>query len=219
MPKKGKVRDFNTSSRKNSSAERFKILEYDITYDPIQDKNYDKLPDHIKDKVDNFYYMVQKNPDPATISDLENLIKEFPNVPKLYNYLSIAYSRSKNREKFIEIVEKNYHINPDYLFARLNYAEVCIQHGDYEKIARIFDYKFDLKLLYPKRNKFHISEVANFMGVMGIYFLKMDKREIAENYYKILSEIADDYPITKKLHKQLYPGLLKRIHKSMIGKR
>lgn len=218
MPKKGKVRKLNTSSRKNR-VQRFKILEYDITNDPIQDKNYDKLPDHIKDKVDSFYYIVQKNPDPATISDLENLIEEFPNVPMLYNYLGIAYSRSKNREKFIEIVEKNYHINPDYLFARLNYAEVCIQHGDYEKIAEIFDYKFDLKLLYPKRNKFHISEVVNFMGVMGIYFLKMDKREIAENHYKILTEIADDYPITKKLHKQLYPGFLKRILKSMIGKR
>ncbi len=124
----------------------------------------------------------------------------------LYNYLSVAYSRLKNREKILEIVEKNYRMNPDYLFARLNYAEVCIQNGDYEKIAEIFDHKFDLQLLYPKRKKFHISEVANFMGIMGVYFFRMDKREIAENHYKILAEIADDYPITKKLHKQLHPG-------------
>ena len=217
MPKKRKIRKHHASSRKNR-AQQLKILEYDITYDPIQDKNYDKLPDHIKDKIDKFYDLVQKNPDPATIFYLENLIEEFPNVPMLYNYLSIAYSRSKNREKFLEIVERNYHINPDYLFARLNYAEVCIQRGDYEKIAEIFDHKFDLQLLYPKRKKFHISEVANFMGIMGIYFLKMDKREIAENHYKILAEIADDYPITKKLHKQLHPGFLKRMTKSMIGK-
>ncbi len=217
MPKKRKIRKIHASSRKNS-AQQLKILEYDISYDPIQDKNYNKLPDHIKDKIDNFYYLIQKNPDPATISDLESLIEKFPSVPMLYNYLSVAYSRLKNREKILEIVEKNYRMNPDYLFARLNYAEVCIQNGDYEKIAEIFDHKFDLQLLYPKRKKFHISEVANFMGIMGVYFFRMDKREIAENHYKILAEIADDYPITKKLHKQLHPGFLKRMIKSMIGK-
>jgi len=159
MPKKRKIRKIHASSRKNS-AQQLKILEYDISYDPIQDKNYNKLPDHIKDKIDNFYYLIQKNPDPETISDLENLIEKFPNVPNvpmLYNYLSVAYSHLKNREKILEIVEKNYRMNPDYLFARLNYAEICIQNGDYEKIA--------------------------------------------ENHYKILAEIADDYPITKKLHK------------------
>lgn len=215
MPKE-KIRRLHASSRKNR-AQQIKILEYDITYDPIQDKNYNKLPDHIKDQIDKFYYLVQKNPDPATIFDLENLIEKFPNIPMLYNYLSIAYSRLKNREKFLEIVERNFRMNPDYLFARLNYAEVCIQRGDYGKISEIFDHKFDLQLLYPKREKFHISEVANFMGIMGIYFFKMGKKEIAENHYKILAEIADDYPITKKLHKQLHPGFLKRLIKSMIG--
>ncbi len=217
MPKKRKTRKLHASSRK-TRAQHLKILEYDITYDPIQDKNYDKLPDHIKDKIDKFYYLVQKNPDPATIFDLENLIEKFPNVPMLYNYLSIAYSRLKNREKFLEIVERNYRMNPDYLFARLNYAEVCIQRGDYGKIAEIFGHKFDLQLLYPKRKNFHISEVANFMGIMGIYFFKMDKREIAESHYKILKEIADDYPVTKKLHKQLHPGFLKPMIKSLLGK-
>ena len=198
--------------------QKFKILEYDITMDPLPDRHYKKLPDHIKHKIDNLYYMVLKKLDTKTISELEDLISKYPNFPRLYNYLSIAYSRSGNQEKHKEIIEKNYQLNPDYLFARLNYAEYCNQKGDHKKIAEIFDHKFDLKLLYPKRKKFHISEVANFMALIGIYFSKMGERETAETYYNILAEIADDYPMTQKLHRQLYPGFFRRIFRNMLGK-
>ncbi|MCP4051436.1 MAG: hypothetical protein GY730_12115 [bacterium] len=218
MSKRKKIRETSGSPRNNGS-QTLKILEYEITTDPIQDGHYKKLPNHIKDKIDGLYYTVQKKPDPKAITDLEDLIKKNPKIPMLYNYLSVAYARSGNQEKYKRIIEKNYQLNPDYLFARLNYAELCIQQGDHKKIAEIFNHKFDLKLLYPKRKKFHISEVANFMALIGIYFFKLGKIEIAENYYKVLAEIADDYPMTQKLRKQLYPGFLRRIFRNMIEKR
>jgi hypothetical protein len=40
-----------------------------------------------------------------------------------YNYLSVAYSKVGDIEKAEEITKINIQKNPDYLFARLNYAE------------------------------------------------------------------------------------------------
>ena len=38
------------------------------------------------------------------------------------------------------------------------YGDESLQKGEIEKIPEIFDNKFDLKMLYPNRNIFHISE-------------------------------------------------------------
>jgi tetratricopeptide (TPR) repeat protein len=202
---------------KKKKPQNLKLIEYEITTEPIQDRHYRRLPDHIKDKINDLYEIVQKKPDQTVISDLEALIEKYPNVPLLYNYLSVAYARLGDQERYQKTIKKNYQLNPDYLFARLNYAELFAQQGNYEKIAEIFDHKFDLKLLYPKRRKFHLSEVANFMGFIGIYFLKTGKKALAEQYYKMLAEIACDYPITQRLRKQLYPGFFRRIFRKMIG--
>lgn len=216
MSKRKRKKKTRTHLRKKGS-QRFKLIEYEITTEPIHDRYYIRLPDHIKDKIDDLYELVQKYPDQTVISDLEALIEKYPKVPVLYNYLTAAYSRSGDEEKYQKAIKKNYDLNPDYLFARLNYAEFCSQQGEYEKIAEIFDYKFDLKLLYPKRKKFHLSEVANFMAFIGVYFLKTGKKEIAEQYYKSIAEIADDYPMVQKLKKQLYPGFFRRICRKTIG--
>jgi len=186
------------------------IVQYEITFESIQDRRYKRLPDPVKVTIERLHHEAQRYPRQA-IPELIDLIEKYPNIPMLYNYLSVAYSQAGQREKAEETIRENYRHNPDYLFARLNYAELCRVQGDYEQIAEIFEHKFDLKLLYPKRKRFHISEVANFMGLIGIYFLETGQREVAEQYYKILREIAPDYPLTKMFREKLHPGLLRRI--------
>ncbi|WP_462270566.1 hypothetical protein [Desulfobacter sp.] len=46
---------------------------------------------------------------------------------------------------------------------------------------------------------------------------KPQNLKLAEQYYKMLAEIACDYPITQRLRKQLYPGFFRRIFRKMIG--
>lgn len=186
----------------------FQIVEYEITSEPIQDRHYKRLPGHIKDAINRLHYEAQKRPLKA-IPELLDLIEKYPNIPVLYNFLSIAYSWAGQREKSEEVIRENYRRNPDYLFARLNYAEMCRARGDYDKIAEIFEHKFDLKLLYPKRKQFHISEVANFVGLVGIYFFETGDRDTAEKYYDILKQVAPGYPMTKLLRRKLHPGLIR----------
>jgi tetratricopeptide (TPR) repeat protein len=174
------------------------------------------LPEHVKEAFDRLYHQAQRRPREA-IPELLEWVERYPDIPQLYNYLSIAYSAAGQREEAEAMIRENYRRNPDYLFARLNYAELCLAKGDYGEIPEIFDHKFDLKLLYPKRKRFHISEAASFMGLVGIYFFEIEERETAENYYDILKEIAPHHPMAKALRRKLFPGLLRRMLIRLTG--
>ena len=186
------------------------ITEYEITTEPIQDRFYKRLPGRVKDAFDRLHYECQSQPRKA-IPELLEWIEKYPQLPMLYNYLSVAYSMAGQREKAEAMILENYRRNPDYLFARLNYAELCLEKGDYEQVADILEHKIDLKLLYPNRKRFHISEVVNFMGLVGVYFVEIGEGETAKKYYDILEQIAPDYPMTTRLRRKLFPGPLQRL--------
>ena len=205
-----------SSPQSQNKLRAVRIVEYEITSEPIQDRHYKLLPGLVKDAIERLHHEAQRHPHQA-IPELVSLVKKYPNIPMLYNYLSVAYSQAGQREKAEEVTQENYRSNPDYLFARLNYAELCLAQGDYEQIAEIFEHKFDLKLLYPKRKRFHITEVANFMGLIGIYFLEKGQRVVAERYYEILKKIAPSYFFTKMLRRKLYPGFFKRMLGQLAG--
>ena len=214
--KKATRRSALTSQDELNELKTVRIVEYEITLEPIEDRQYKRLPGQVKDAIERLHHEAQRNPRQA-IPELVDLVKQYPQIPMLYNYLSVAYSQAGQRGKAEEAIRENYLRNRDYLFARLNYAELCLARGDYEQIAEIFEHKFDLKLLYPNRKRFHISEVANFMGLISIYFLKTDKRESAMRYYEILKDIAPSYPMTKMLRRKLHPGFLGRMLRRMVG--
>jgi tetratricopeptide (TPR) repeat protein len=193
------------------------VVEYEITTQPLdEDRSYKRLPKRVKDAVPRLHNAVQRRPR-EVIPELEGLIKKYPHIPMFYNYLVVAYSAAGEHEKAEETARKNYERNPDYLFARLNYAELFLRRGEYERVAEIFDHTFDLKLLYPKRKRFHVSEVVGFMGLVGIYFLGLGEREAAERYYEILQQVAPDEPLTVQLGRQLHPGCLLGLLQRLAG--
>lgn len=200
MPKKKKG-----SSRKRSSKRTrlIYISGYEITSDPIPDERYDRLPPPAKEDLRELHFLVMTNPRQA-ISKSLRLIELFPNLPRLYNYLSVAYHRAGDSKSAEETVFNAYRRFPDYLFARLNYAEIFLDRREYEKVAEILEYKFDLPLLCPNRSRFHTSEFVAFASVMAQYFLGIGKRELAEAMYGMMQEVAPDNLATLHLHTKLH---------------
>jgi len=192
------------------------VTRYEITDEPMPDQYYRRLPEHVKDRVERLHEESQTKPREA-IPELKKMIKQYPKLPQLYNYLTVAYSRLGEIGKAEAVARASIRKNPDYLFTRLNYAEFCLHKKDYARIPEIFDNKFDLQLLYPKRKRFHISEVVNFMGLMGIYFYEIHEREVAEKYNEVLQEIAPDYPMAKRLKSKLSPKFIARLWKRLTG--
>lgn len=191
------------------------VSEYEITSEPIEDKRYRKLPREVKEEFERLHALIQTDARKA-IEELPGWIKRYPDLPILYNYLSVAYSQTGAYRQAERTILENLQRNPDYLFARLNYAEICLARRDYEGVAEILENKFDLKLLCPHRRRFHLSEFVGFMSVVGRYFVGIGEPDAAKKVYKVLRQVAPNDLATRQLRHELHPGLLQRITRRLL---
>ena len=185
------------------------IRRYNITPEPIK-YIVNKIPEEFKNQQSDLKIQIYKEPKEA-IPKLLILKAKYPDTPILYNYLSVAYSQLGDLSAMNEISIENYTKNPDYLFAKTNYAHICLDQGEYEKIPEIFDNKFDLKLIYPDRDEFHISEFEALTGMMCIYYHYIGENDAAMFSYNALKTVSPDSSIFAHVHKLLYPGKIARI--------
>jgi tetratricopeptide (TPR) repeat protein len=173
-----------------------RMVSYEVTHDPMADPAFEALPPGVQQRYQALYEAVVARP-AACIAELEALVSAHPEVPKSFNLLSAAYSQSGQAPKAEAHIRETIERHPDYLFARLNYAELCLRQGKLNAIPGIFDHKFDLSTLYPGRTVFHITEVVSFAGVMAQYFFLTGRLDTAEVYRKTLLKLAPKHPMTR----------------------
>jgi len=187
-----------------STADALVYTEYDITDESLENRDIKRLPAQVQARIDDLYELAQRDPRQA-IPELERLVTTYPHIPTFANHLSIAYLAAGDQEQAIAMVREAYRRHPQYLFAKVNYANLCLQHGESEKVPGIFDHAFDLKQLYPHRTRFHVSEFAGFAGVMCRYCCAIGEQDTALLYYQMLKQVAPKHPMTKHAKRALYP--------------
>jgi len=192
--------------------------EFAITDEPLDNRDIKKLPAQVQARIDDLYELAQHEPMQA-IPELERLVTTYPHIPTFFNHLSIAYLHSGDQEKATACVRDAYRRHPQYLFAKVNYANLCLQQGEIEKVPGIFDYTCDLKQLYPHRTRFHVSEFTGFAWVMCRYFCAIGERETAALYYQMLKQVAPRHPMTKHAKRVLYPAFWIRWLRTWAEKR
>jgi tetratricopeptide (TPR) repeat protein len=176
-------------------------LEYDILDGDVGDPQSD-VPEEIVDEVAEVWELVHDKPAEAA-RRLEPLIERFPNVPRLYNFLRTAYASSGQKDKAHEIAERNFRLHPTYLFAKLDCAADAMARGEPQRVPEILGHKFDLKLMYPHRDAFHISEFVGLQGVLAEYYLQVGDLERAATCCEMLEQVDPEHPMVEVLENQL----------------
>lgn len=152
--------------------------------------------------------------------DVFEEVKEFqkrhPTLPEALNLLTYLYIRKRNLKKVDELILECYEKFPHYLFARINYADLCLRKRKFKKIPEIFS-SFNLADLYPEKEIFHYTEVRGFMVTLGFYHHSMNKKNEARECLEQAKEVDPDHPSVELLEKKLRPNLLKRLLR--IGKK
>ncbi|TXI88781.1 MAG: hypothetical protein E6Q36_04690 [Chryseobacterium sp.] len=136
--------------------------------------------------------------------ELEAFLVKHPHHPELLNLLTYLYLSLRKLRKGNRLIEENYRHNPDYLFSKINYADLCLRKKCPQKIPEIFNYKLNLPELYPNKKMFHISEFRGFMILMGFYHLAIGRRSAAEGYHYLAARVDPEHPSTKILDKKIY---------------
>ncbi len=189
---------------------------YQITFQAIADQKLQKLPEDIQKEFDTLLPTNRKEAE-TVIDRLLELKQQYPKVPLIYNYISLAYG-FLDTEKQKENIRENYEKNPQYLFARCHYGQLCLREGELEKIPEIFDNKFDLKSLYPRRKQFHATEFSAFTGLMAEYCFRLGNVEQADALFKSMEELVPNAEETQTIKKLLRPNFFKRIIYRVVGK-
>jgi tetratricopeptide (TPR) repeat protein len=137
-------------------------------------------------------------------------------APELDNLLTYLYLQHKQVRKAEILTRQSYENYPDYIFARINYADQCLRKNRLDKIPEIFPC-LSLKELFPQRRSFHVSEFRGFMTLMSHYHIKLKNIPLAIEYYQKAVEADPAHPSIIFLEKKLFPkGVLKKFFHKIL---
>ncbi len=161
---------------KNLQIESFKITT-DSPYSPLQTQIFEEG------------HNLAVKARPSGEKQLQRLIKKYPRFPQLYNYLSSYYLNIGREDLAFRVNDEIIKKFPDYLHGKINKANQYLIEGKFEEILSVFPPSFNLKLMYPERDSFHISEVFAINNVAVRYFIEAKHYEQAEIHLRILKEL------------------------------
>jgi hypothetical protein len=197
------------------------LVSYDITLEPLEhmEAANRRVSEALggEEEHQKLHDLLYEDPK-AAIPVLERLIAQLDNAPMLYNWLSTAYGATGDEENSDRIARLNYERNPEYLFAKVNFAQMCLRDGDVKRVAEIFDNKFDLKLLYPHRNVFHLTEYVGFSAVMVEYYMRTGNQEAAKILLKTMTGLAPDHPATEHARRQVEGSVLMKALRHLVAR-
>ena len=187
---------------------RFKEYKYRISTDPEDLNAANGIPEELYRQMYDLHKRALKG-GKKNIEKLISYIRQYPGVPQLKNFLSVAWMKTGNIEKAREINRHIVQEHPDYLFGRLNLAFEYYDKEQYEKIPEVVGEMMEIQELYPDRDCFHLSEVTGFYRLAIMYFCAIGNLEAAESRYEILQEIAPSHPDTEEVYPYIMKAYLK----------
>ena len=194
------------------------VVSYDIVYDAMEEDESNRVPPELEPEWDALHDLVTTTPTVA-IGRLEVLVDRFPQVPALMNWLAVAYVAAGRNADVDRATDRLVQLHPTYLFGRVQRAQRYLEEGRPDKVREALGGELDLKMMYPHRTRFHVTEVAALWGVVGEYFLAEDDVEVALAYMDLLRKFAPDHPVTNKLALLLMPHVFKRKSADLSARR
>jgi len=199
----------------NRVSDTIKLISYNITEEPLLPPTEQRITGLDQERYQKAFYYLQDKRAEEAIPIYEDLLARYPGAGRLYNNLAECYFMVGEKNKAEELIKRNYVTNPKYLFGRIDYANYCMNHGKIEEVSIIFENLFDLKLLYPERDTFHIMEVKAFCIFMVKYFAQTKNIDTALMFLQILDSIDPDGETSLDLLPLVFSNVLENFKKTM----
>lgn len=181
---------------------KFEIVPLYVTWDPIPDEDYDRLPREVHTEFERLYHLVQESAAEA-LPGLRELRERYPQISTFRTNLIGALRILRRRDEADAELEQCCRDFPDYLFGPINRALCEIADGNVDAVPEILNHTFDIREWYPDRREFHYTEVLSFYGLLGHYYVKKDKLDVATAYFEFLQDIDPDSNSTRGLGIQI----------------
>ncbi len=138
--------------------------------------------------------------------ELQSNIDKYPHIPQFKNRLYTYYQLMGETEKARQLIELTIEQHPDYLFGKISLALELYYEESYDKMLPLLGERLELRALYPERDIFHESEVANYYMIVAFYLN-------ATNETSAAWEIVDKLDAACPNFKPLVEKCINTIHK------
>ena len=199
-------------------------VNFEIAYEPFNEESNPNIPlaDEDQKLVEEIFHMITSHPDQARSRSgeyktaLHQLIEKYPQKPSLWNHLAIVHSICNEEKQMEEVICETVNRFPDYLFGLTGLAMIYIRKGEVDKAFKTLKQSQSLSQLYPRRNKFHITEVEAFHHALVHYNCAVDQLNAAEVYLSFLEKISAQKNLLKsaslavqlcRMKRNLFSGL------------
>ena len=122
---------------------KFEGKEYKISFEAMPKALKEALTKVELKRYLELLQQVQMKPK-SVYKQVKSFSSEHPYVPEVINLLTFAHIQNHRIPLAEDLIEKTFKKHPEYLFARINYADQCVRKKKLDKIAEIFP-TFDLK--------------------------------------------------------------------------
>ncbi len=174
------------------------LVSYEITDEPMEEEDAEPTPPTFAADVEGLYDHLRDAP-ASTVGRLEVLVQRYPKIPSLKNWLSVAYIAAGRVAEADAVADVLVRDHPGYLFGRLAVADRHLRAGDLDRVPEPLGGHLDLKLIYPHRTRFHVSEAVGLWRLVGELCLRRGDLDRAGLYLQMMREHAPDHAMTELL--------------------
>lgn len=176
---------------------------YNITTDSNFLDKQNAITPELSRKLERFHKLALEGKK-SSVQKILDAIEQYPDNPQLKNYLSVLYGHIGDTKRLYETNHWILAEHPNYLFGKLNLANVYYLNKEYHKMPEVLGEAMELKALYPNRDTFHLNEVISFFKCAILYFTAIGDIDQAEVRYEIMQELAPEASDTEVALNQLY---------------
>lgn len=167
---------------------RASILSIPITDDPIPGGPEEQMDPKDRILLERHFDLAKRG-HPTAITVFRQLVRQYPDVPSLKNFLFIAYSSAGRIPQAEKVLDETVEKHPDYLFGRLNLASRHISDGETARARALLGEGLHLPDLEPGRTLYHLSELRDFYRIAATLLLEEEQLPTARAVLDALEEI------------------------------
>lgn len=172
--------------------------DFQIEVRPIEGDEFLQL-EEVHAKMEGFYLLNDDSSDDEhaeVIAQLEEAVKMWPDQPRLYDSLAIAYAYTEDYTKAEEVNREARKKFIKHFTGKLVHAKLLLQQERLDEIEAALGGLTPRKIL-EGYNSLSIREYMPFLSLLGIYFLKKEDVPRAHHISRMVNELDFDQALER----------------------
>ncbi len=202
---------FGLSREEKAYRDFFKKTGIQITDEPLVEKD-----EYLNNEIQDLFYASRSNPQ-KSIPRLQKLIKQYPQIPSLKNYLYGAYTLSNQTVKARQILAETVEKHPKYVFGISNTILNIHEVEELKKHEHLLGNSKDIREIEGYDKPIHIAVFKNYQFAVIHLELKLGNEDEAINRLETLMDLRVEKEFLEDIAQKIALSRVQKMGENLEG--